>query len=205
MGTAITLARELITRRNTVTLEWCPGHVGIQGNEEADILAKKATSIPTNKAPASISYYRSVVKAESLIAWKEKLKSTPDSPYKRRFGLVARRRFNPPTNSREIASAYYQLKIGHGYFKSYLYRFNLSEDDKCRCNRTTAQTPHHLLTECRLYKDLRVPIKEALGKWRLDPKDLYSTKLGRDLLVKFLEKSKIATRRWQLNDLPDEV
>lgn len=61
------LAKELITRRNTVTLEWCPGHVGIQGNEEADTLAKKAVYVSINKAPTSISYYRSVVKAKSLI------------------------------------------------------------------------------------------------------------------------------------------
>lgn len=187
LSTAIRSATVLVERGNRITLEWCPGHVNIEGNEEADLLAKKATLLPVLEPRTSISYYGSLIKAEGFKQWEERLKSAKDSPYKRTFGLAVGRRLKSPTKIREIASAFYQLKIGHGYFKSYLYRFNRSDNDRCQCSLTAAQTPRHLLLDCRLYRDLRVPLKDALKKYRPKLKDLFSTKLGTSLTVKFLE------------------
>lgn len=42
---AITAATTIINKKAKVTLNWVPGHTDIKGNERADLLAKKATTI----------------------------------------------------------------------------------------------------------------------------------------------------------------
>lgn len=53
---------------------------------------------------------------------------------------------NNPDTPREIASAFYQLKIGHGYIKSYLDKLGHASNDKCRCG--AKETAEHLLLSC---------------------------------------------------------
>ena len=48
----------------------------------------------------------------------------------------------PSGIKRELASSIYQLKLGHGYLKSYLYRLNIIANNKCTCS--LEKTPKHL-------------------------------------------------------------
>ncbi|ENH99904.1 hypothetical protein COCC4DRAFT_90470, partial [Bipolaris maydis ATCC 48331] len=47
---------------------------------------------------------------------------------------------------RDILSAFYSLKIGHGYLNAYLKRLNRRDSDLCSCGRP--QTAEHLLLYC---------------------------------------------------------
>ncbi|KAF1931468.1 uncharacterized protein M421DRAFT_409215, partial [Didymella exigua CBS 183.55] len=77
---------------------------------------------------------------------------------------------------REIASAYYQLKLGHGYNKAYLYNIQKTESSKCSCGYT--QTPQHLLLSCRNYREARKKIKSSLQETRLTMSLLLDTNRG---------------------------
>ena len=48
-------------------------------------------------------------------------------------------------------SSYIQLKLGHGYFKSYLKRLPAYNSDRCDCNNSLVQSPAYLLLECSKY------------------------------------------------------
>jgi hypothetical protein len=45
-----------------------------------------------------------------------------------------------------------QLKLGHGYFRSYLIRTPNCESDRCFNGCRAKQTPEHLLMSCRTYR-----------------------------------------------------
>lgn len=70
---------------------------------------------------------------EWLFKAKKQQELARDSSYLKTFRWKIRKKLNLPSTEREIASAFYQLKIGHGYFKSYLYRFSHADTDLCTC------------------------------------------------------------------------
>ncbi len=53
---------------------------------------------------------------------------------------------------KKLQSAFFQLKLGKGYFKS--FSKTIGKDKKGRCFRecNSIQTPKHLLLDCSLYK-----------------------------------------------------
>ncbi|EKG18611.1 hypothetical protein MPH_04146, partial [Macrophomina phaseolina MS6] len=149
---------------NRVVIKWVPGHVNVHGNEEADLLAKKAATLPPDTDRPSLVYYGMQVKGRLYDEWENRWKSTPSSAYSKTFGWKIKRKLKPPTSVRETASAFYQLKTGHGYFRSYLHRFNHAEDDGCPCSGTAKQTPKHLLLECPLYRTERLSVKNTVNQ-----------------------------------------
>ena len=78
---------------------------------------------------------------------------------------------------RRISSAFYQLKIGHGYIKSYLYNIGRSSNDKCQCGRR--ETAEHLLLGCPEYRVERAALRGAF-KQPLSLQLLLHTKEGRN-------------------------
>ena len=97
---------------------------------------------------------------------------------------------------RRITSAYFVLKLGHGYLKSYLFRFGLLENDKCRCG--SRETAEHLLLRCRMYAGER---QKHIQQRTL--KDLFTGE-GRMEVLQFIEATGIATRTWHLARGDDE-
>ena len=97
-----------------------------------------------------------------------------------------------------------QLKFGHGYFRSYLYRLKDYNSSKCtnRCNER--QTPEHLLLNCNHYFE-EIQIMNQSIDTTINLNILFNTKIGNDILIKFIAKNKIATRKWILGQLEDEI
>ena len=96
-------------------------------------------------------------------------------------------------------SSIQQLKIGHGYFLSYLKRFNQQyENDICnKCNSNLKQTPYHLILECSKYNDIR---KQTIGELTIEKRNLHFlySKPGIPILIDYLKRTKIVTRKWIL-------
>jgi hypothetical protein len=143
--------------------------------------------------------------------WKDKLeadnnKSRPYTyahSYRKLFKWEVRSKLRTPQGTpRKIASAFYQLKIGHGYFKSYLHKRNHSINDKCRCGRK--ETPEHLLLSCPETGDARKTMKDALQKNLTLELLLHSTD-GVTETLKFINTTKIATRSWHLSRDEEEL
>ena len=101
----------------------------------------------------------------------------------------------PPGTKRELASSLYQLKLGHGYFKSYLYQQSRSESDLCSCGKR--ETPEHLLLSCSELHTARKQLMVDL-KCRLSLPLLLHTKIGIEKTLGFLKATGIATRKWHL-------
>jgi hypothetical protein len=93
---------------------------------------------------------------------------------------------------RTISSAYYMLKLGHGYLKSYLKRIDKTSTDLCQCG--IKETADHLLLSCPNYSTFRPdclkeskPLSQILDK-----------KERRLEVLQFIRQTRIATRRWHL-------
>ena len=123
---------------------------------------------------------------------KEKGKKTPHTAgsYFNRFSWTTNHELL--MCERPISSAYYSLRLGHGYFRSYLARLGKVPDDRCRCG--TRESPEHLLLSCRLYSQHRTM---ALTSAR-SLQDLLLSKQGIKETLAFIRQTKIATRSWYL-------
>ncbi len=51
-------ARRLQTQQVEVTIQWVPGHAGVEGNERADKAAKKAAARPAEEGEISLAHVR---------------------------------------------------------------------------------------------------------------------------------------------------
>ena len=99
-------------------------------------------------------------------------------------------------------SSLFQLKLGHRYLKSYLYRLGHSTSNKCRCSQR--ETPKHLLLSYRELKEARDKLRKDLGGVSLKLPLLLHTKLGIEKTLGFLKETRIATRSWHLERRREE-
>ena len=99
------------------------------------------------------------------------------------------------------------MKLGHGYFRSYLHRLPDYDTKKCHINCDKDQTPEHLLTVCQYNKKEQKELINQLKKNNLPytAKVLFTTKEGIRTTLLFLKKTKVATRKWLLGEIEDET
>ena len=91
-------------------------------------------------------------------------------------------------------SSYIQLKLEHGYFKSYLKRLSEYDSDKCDCNNTSIQSPAHLLLSCSKYAAEYSKIKDKLKASNLFLKLLLITRDEIQAIFDFLKDSEIVKK-----------
>ncbi|KAF2627117.1 hypothetical protein BU25DRAFT_491615 [Macroventuria anomochaeta] len=102
----------------------------------------------------------------------------------------------PPGTRTETASAFYQLKLGHGYNKAYLFRIGKTDHPFCSCG--AKQTLEHLLLSCKWLNTGRKILQDSLGKVQLTLPLLLHTKQGIKATLDFISRTKVGTRRWHL-------
>jgi len=66
------------------------------------------------------------------------------------------------------------------------------------CHRNTIQNPTHLVLEYSEYREDKVKTFEELDNNQKSIKYLFNTEIDREKLFKFLEKIKIASKKWLL-------
>lgn len=186
----------------SITFKWVPGHTDIQGNEQADQLAKDATTIQPKTRVLSFAMLGAKIKRVTQDEWLAKLRkhdqnnpqhSNPLSYHKFFPWSIISKLRTPVGNPREITSAFYQLKLSHEYMKSYLYRLGHTNNHRCRCGRP--ETPEHLLISCPEIGEARKEIKKLI-KHPLTLQKLLHTTQGTMATIAFLKTTKIATRKW---------
>jgi hypothetical protein len=97
-----------------------------------------------------------------------------------------------------------QLKMSHGYFKSYLVRLPEYSTNKCHiCN--TKENPEHLILHCKATRAIREELKQEFNIKEFSLKNLFSIKSEQEFLFKFLEKTQISTRNWLLQQVSLEA
>lgn len=111
-----------------LSTHWSPGHMGIEGNEEADKLANEAYILPLPAgAQSTLSAVRRTVRERSNKAFQDWWSANTPDPYKP-LGLTAKIATPPELNApRGILRRLLAARSGHGDFCEYHLRF--SHDD----------------------------------------------------------------------------
>jgi hypothetical protein len=122
--------------------------------------------------------------------------------YAAKYSWKTRKKLSVPMETRrEIASAFYQLKIGHEYNKSYLFRIGKADSLLCSCG--IIQTPEHLLLRYKwLNKDCRV-LRQDLSNAHLTLPLFLHTKQGITATLAFITRTRVCTRKWHLEQDSD--
>ena len=181
---------------NTLTVAWCPGHKDIPGNDQADQLAKQATSLTSLSEPTTtynLRLAREHLKNSWTTLWRD------SSPQQGSWSTVNRTPLSlqpPPhflerADNRELYGHLLQCRTGHGYIGEYYQKFVPSADPTCPCGETT-QTREHIIQYCPIYERFRTILHQASQTLYLP--DLLGTKEGIQAMASFLEKSGAFTK-----------
>ena len=99
-----------------------------------------------------------------------------------------------PGSDQTTASTIHQLRLGHGYFRSFLIRFPSYDSTQCQCSERV-QNDKHLLLGCRLYQDERrhagITRETTLHSLLFTPREVTA-------LQDFIQRTGVATRQWLL-------
>jgi hypothetical protein len=197
-------------------MRWCPSHVGIEGNEIADELAKLGLEQePSPDAYTSIGHIRRVMKRKTITNWKAYWEDEEDrgeaaqglgKQYRQISAGLLTFSLKPsvPNIPRHNQSAYIQLKTGIGYLKAYMKAIGKVEEDKCSCKKGK-QNAAHLILYCRKYSVEREALRKTLSQYPLTLHILFSTKKGKEALSSFLTGTGICTRKWYTREEVKEV
>ncbi|XP_023213600.1 uncharacterized protein LOC111616420 [Centruroides sculpturatus] len=184
------LARHLGKQRQ-ITFCWVPGHSGSQGNDRADMLAKKAASsnqlsITFDKLP--ISYIHRYITEKINKEWQKDWSnlSTGRTTYCFLPSITGRQAMGYLTPSYCMT----QLLTGHGNLPSYLHRIKKRDNNYCSCDNTTIGDISHTLLDCPLYDAPRGKLITQCAEngktWPPPWEDFLSTKKNYSLLEKFI-------------------
>ena len=185
-------------------LEWVSEHMNIEENELADKAAKKETKLKKIAAESyiSLAFIKRKVKESAITEWSQIWQnSEKKEKHYSQFKCKSKWKIEAKIRKKQLWSTYIQLKLKHDYFKSYLNRLSnrLSNYDSDICQFCNArENPEHLLLYCRRYSQIRNKIKQEKQLDQLSLKILFSLISGQDFLFDYLKETKIATRKWLL-------
>ena len=146
----------LMSRHNTrVVLQWIPAHIGIQGNERADLLAKKGADLPQPDIPVAYSTCRQMIKANSKEEWLNSWSAGKTG--RSMYGHISKPLLKDPINDlrRGDQSLIFQLRTHHVPLNYHLNRIGVKESAACPLCDYPTETVDHLLVHCRKLTDLR--------------------------------------------------
>ncbi|EMT73957.1 hypothetical protein FOC4_g10000229 [Fusarium odoratissimum] len=172
----------LVTSHGAVQVRWVPGHTDIPGNEQADKLAKAASSLPEPEgARPTLAYLRRIARQKPKDTFETWWSASAPEQYKR-LNLKATTGC-PPELSLPRAALHHLLaaRSRHGDFAAYHERFD--HDDArlvCSCGRRKA--PDHIFY-CR-----RIPPRHRM-RLAPSPNAAVNFAIGKDF-TKFVDLSK---------------
>ena len=133
----------------TIHFGWVKVHIGIEGNKEADRLAKEAAqddddqNMVFDRIP--VTTVANEIYKKGLIQWQGQWNSTGKGATCRSFFAVLEQRLKLKIS---IAPEFTAIVTGHGETKAHLHRFKLAGNSTCPCNEGQ-QTTEYLIYECK--------------------------------------------------------
>jgi ribonuclease HI len=195
-----------------ISLYWTPSHCGVDGNERADELAKKATQ-PNRTAvfdTPTIAFHKAHSKKLMAEQWETIWRESRD-----KLHLFRPAATHPPSlrpsplfralaDKKEIFGRMTQALTGHGYIGEYYQRFNIDDESRCR-EDNCLQTRQHILCDCTCYRQHHHILKKITNTMSLQV--LFGSIKGLKAVAAFIETSGAFTknghpfRRLELKDL----
>lgn len=137
-----------------ITFCWVPGHVGIRGNEQVDLLAKKSLGkevevhLPLGRVELRGKIKEGVIK-EWQVGWEREERG------RHCFSIQpqVRRKCYCNTPSRRDSVKLCRLRLGHCGLNHTLYVVGKHETGLCQCGRP--ETVKHVFLECNQYNTER--------------------------------------------------
>ena len=197
------LALAIASKGAKITLRWTPSHLGIKGNELADILAKKALDFERPKKPLiPLSYLKGLIRVRLQALWEEdwggsgKGKGTTYTKFNPNPNFLLKPAL--PLKNKRIISAFTQLKTGIGFLQAYQFKIGKALSSRCFGNCSAKQDTEHLILSCPNYSKERALLNKALRKEKLPLSlpILFNTSKGIAILIAYLESTGIGTAEW---------
>lgn len=172
-------ALQKLSESNKITLIWVPGHQGIQGNEEADRLAKLGTQEEPVNWPVGVpfsvgrSFIRKGLERGHLLSWssgqgcRRSRLLMPQPLPKRAAELLAM--------SRGRLRLSIGLLTGHWAFRAHLFNLKLVEHNLCRHCGEESEDNLHILCYCPALAFKRF---SSLGSMFLEPSELCESRIA---------------------------
>ena len=128
-----------------ITFCWIPGHMGIQGNDKADSLAKAAINIPPDKT-SKLPYTDLKHKIKQIITkrWQQLWDENAQKKLRQIEPLLKERK-REASNTRREKNILPRLRIGHTRLT---HDFILKEEPPPKCPCRNHYTIRHILIEC---------------------------------------------------------
>lgn len=143
--------------KKAIIFQWVPSHVGISGNEKADILARKGCVSKQVRRiiPKSISYSMGQLKKDTYQIWREKSKAARIQTKRSSMGVeVCTGGPLRLLGSRRTAVIAHRLRCGKALTNSTLFQIGVRQDATCEtCNEYDDVI--HVLDKCRKFKSQR--------------------------------------------------
>ena len=180
-------------------LYWIPSHQKIDENEKTDQMAKlRQNNAKIEKLLTTFDYLRNQVIHGVRNQWDQNWRNSKTkkqhyskfntSPRDPRIEILS------SVDKKLVFATIMQLKLKHGYFRSYLNRLPNYDSAKCTGTCNEKQTPEHLVLHCKHYARDIENMKQKIGQ-PVNFQMLMTRKIGLKNLIKYLTITKLATKK----------
>ena len=165
----------------TITLDWCPGHAGVRGNEDADRIAKSALATRGAFKHHTIAFQKTRSAKRITKDWlhtvtRQRLRSTGSMAFTPQYQVSSKPNDLFKQTTRELFGRMTQTLTGHGYTGEYYQRMRLDASPWCLCTAEVGapvlHSRRHVLSLCPRHSRYRHILTAALTDPDMDYMEL---------------------------------